>query len=145
LTQYFNDELTVDDFIPSSASVMQIDGSIYGVSSCTVSPVLYYNKDLFDEAGMPYPPSNPDEAWTWEEFADVAEKLTIKEGDKVDQFGTYGFTTFPNTVATILENEGAIFNEDYTATMMNSSEANVVLESILALQNNGFSPEAKLL
>jgi ABC-type glycerol-3-phosphate transport system substrate-binding protein len=35
---------------------MSIDGHIYGVSSCTVSPAIYYNKDIFDAAGVAYPP-----------------------------------------------------------------------------------------
>ncbi|MBD8067890.1 sugar ABC transporter substrate-binding protein [Bacillus sp. PS06] len=145
LTTYFNNELSINDFIPSSGEIMEIDGKIYGVSSCTVSPVLYYNKELFDEAGVAYPPSNPEEAWTWEEFSEAAEKLTVKDGNKTSQFGTYGFETFANTIAAILENDGSIFNEDFSATTMNSTEANEVLESILTLKNNGYSPEAKLL
>ncbi|WP_175639288.1 ABC transporter substrate-binding protein [Metabacillus schmidteae] len=145
LTQYFENELDIDDFIPSSGGIMSIDGSIYGVSSCTVSPVLYYNKDLFDQAGISYPPSNPDEAWTWDEFTKAAAQLTVKDGDKVTQFGTYGFETFANTIAGILENEGSVFNDDFTATIINSPQTKEVLEAILTVKQNGYSPEAKLL
>jgi multiple sugar transport system substrate-binding protein len=35
-----------------------------------------YNRDLFDKAGVPYP---KDGRWTWDEFRDVAKKLTIKD------------------------------------------------------------------
>ena len=33
---------------------------------------IYYNKDLFDKAGVPY----PKDGWTWEDFQDTAVKLT---------------------------------------------------------------------
>lgn len=44
LTPQFDAEFKREDFIPSAAQIMTIDGKIFGVSSCTVSPVLYYNK-----------------------------------------------------------------------------------------------------
>lgn len=46
--------------------------------------LLFYNQDLFDEAGVPY----PTEDWTWDDFLDACEKLTIdKDGDgKTDQY-----------------------------------------------------------
>jgi multiple sugar transport system substrate-binding protein len=42
---------------------------------------LYYNKELFDEAGVDY----PDDSWDWEQFLEAAKKLTDKEK------GIYGF------------------------------------------------------
>lgn len=46
--------------------------------------LLFYNKDLFDEAGVPY----PTEDWTWDDFLSACEKLTIdKDGDgETDQY-----------------------------------------------------------
>jgi multiple sugar transport system substrate-binding protein len=75
LTEHFNQEYSIDDYIPSAAEIMYVDGKVYGISSCTVSPVLYYNKEVFDEAGLDYPPSDPAEAWTWEEFVEIANKF----------------------------------------------------------------------
>ena len=34
--------------------------------------MINYNRDLFDEAGVDY----PKEGWTWDEFREVAKKLT---------------------------------------------------------------------
>ena len=39
--------------------------------------ILYYNKSLFDEAGVDYPPSKAAEAWTWDEFVAAARQLTV--------------------------------------------------------------------
>lgn len=50
--------------------------------------LLYYNKDMFDKAGLAYPPTSIDKAWTWDQFVDVAKKLTIdKNGKHPDEAG----------------------------------------------------------
>ena len=38
--------------------------------------VLYYNKDLFDAAKAPHPPADPKDAWEWDQFLEIARKLT---------------------------------------------------------------------
>ena len=53
-----------------------IDGKTYALPYKTSSWVVYYNKDIFDAAGVPY----PDGEWTWEEYYDIAGKLTSGEG-----------------------------------------------------------------
>jgi multiple sugar transport system substrate-binding protein len=40
---------------------------------------LYYNPDLFDKAGVSYPPAKPGE-WKWEDFLAASQKLTTGEG-----------------------------------------------------------------
>jgi multiple sugar transport system substrate-binding protein len=63
---------------------MAIDGVTYAVPYRQDSWLLYYNKDLFDEAGLDY----PDGSWTWDDYADAAAKLT--DGiDKKDVYGAY--------------------------------------------------------
>ncbi|RKP53239.1 sugar ABC transporter substrate-binding protein [Cohnella endophytica] len=50
--------------------------------------LMYYNKDMFDKANVPYPPSVLDKAWTWDEFVATAKKLTIdKKGKHPDEAG----------------------------------------------------------
>lgn len=50
-------------------------GSVYGLPRDIEVNVLYYNKDLFDKAGVKY----PDESWTWDDLLAAAEKLTVKD------------------------------------------------------------------
>lgn len=146
LTSSFNAEFKKDEFIPSSMQIMEINGKIFGISSCTVSPVLYYNKDIFDKLKMAYPPSDPAKAWTWEEFAANAKKLTLKEGGKVTQYGAYGLENFYMTTALILANGGKIFNDDITKSSLNSPETKQVLQAILDLRKkDGACPENKTL
>ncbi len=68
------------------ASQYQIDGKTYAVPYRGGGYHLYYNKDMFDEAHIPYPDMY--ESYTWEEFREVAKQLTHGEGgDKV--YGIY--------------------------------------------------------
>jgi multiple sugar transport system substrate-binding protein len=62
----------------------RFDGTnLYGVPENIQMMALYYNKDLFDAAGEPY----PDATWTYEKLLEVAKKLTITEGDRTTQWG----------------------------------------------------------
>ena len=46
--------------------------------------VMYYNKDMFDAAGVPYPAAD----WTWADFREIAKKLTVKDATgNVTQYG----------------------------------------------------------
>jgi multiple sugar transport system substrate-binding protein len=55
------------------------DGRLVGISIANETIVMYYNKRLFDEAGLPYPPSRAEAAWTWDRFLAVARRLTRDE------------------------------------------------------------------
>lgn len=68
------------------ATQYKIDGKTYAVPYRGGGYHLYYNKDMFDEAKIPYPDMY--ESYTWEEFREVAKQLTHGEGgDKV--YGVY--------------------------------------------------------
>ena len=55
---------------------LQIDGKTYGLPYEKTAWVLYYNKDLFDAAGVPYPSDD----MTWDQFRELAKKMTSGEG-----------------------------------------------------------------
>lgn len=63
-------------------------GDIYGMPKDVGPFALGYNKTMFEKAGIPLP--DKDKPYTWQEFIDVAKKLTKDtNGDgKPDQFGT---------------------------------------------------------
>jgi multiple sugar transport system substrate-binding protein len=56
----------------SAKNAYTIDGKTYGVPYRQDSWVLYYDKDLFDKAGVKY----PDGSWTWDDYAKNAKDLT---------------------------------------------------------------------
>lgn len=85
--------------------------------------VLYYNKDMFDAAGVAYPPASIENAWTWDQFLDAAKKLTIDSNGKhpgEDGFNPDSITQYGCMVENFtwqleqfcLSNGGGFYNED---------------------------------
>ena len=74
-----------EDFYPITIDAFTWDGEIACIPQNISSLVVYYNQDLFDAAGIPYPTDN----WTWDEFVKTAVTLTQDfDGDgTVDQYG----------------------------------------------------------
>lgn len=142
LTDLFDADYPFDDFIESSRTIMDIDGHIYGISSCTVSPIVYYNKDVFDAAGIDYPSADPATCWTIDEFRELAKQLTTE-----DIYGVYGLETVQDTFnAQLLSNGGARYNEDFTQSVVNSEAAKEVFETIKAIRvEDGSAPDATTL
>ena len=52
------------------------EGKWYGIGSCWVAPHIYYNADIFAEEGIEPPSNDPEQAWTWDRFVEVANALT---------------------------------------------------------------------
>ncbi|WP_100408043.1 ABC transporter substrate-binding protein [Bacillus solitudinis] len=87
----------------------------YGMVESFSNVVLYYNKELFDEAGVDYPSAD----WTWEDELEAAKALTNKENGI---YGTYAPIQFWEFYKTIEQNGGSIFNPDKTEATVNSAE-----------------------
>jgi multiple sugar transport system substrate-binding protein len=64
------------------------DGHLYGIPYDTGPILIYYNKDIFDKAKMPY----PDESWTLQKLKDVAQALTQGTGPSK----IFGMATLPS-------------------------------------------------
>lgn len=82
------------------------DNKNYAIPKDYDTTALWYNKALFDEAGIPY----PDETWTWDTLLETAKKLTNKE-NKIYGFGAplnshEGYYNF------IFQNGGYILSDD---------------------------------
>lgn len=72
----------------TNASMYEVDGKAYAVPYRQDSWVLFYNKDLFDKAGVEY----PDGTWTWDDYAEAAKQISanLKEQDPNSTvYGTY--------------------------------------------------------
>lgn len=70
---------------PQAVSGVMYGGKIYGLPRDMSNVILYYNKDMFDKAGVAYPNNN----WTWNDLTAAAKKLTkdTNNDGKTDQWG----------------------------------------------------------
>lgn len=60
---------------------LSVDGTIYAVPITGRTLELIYNRCHFEEAGIDGPPTTP------AEFLDIAQRLTVKDGDRVQRYG----------------------------------------------------------
>jgi multiple sugar transport system substrate-binding protein len=80
------DNYDLSAYYQSTLDMFQNNGGQYGLPASYSNVVLYYNKNLFDAAGLPYPDENMD----WTTFLTDAKQLTQDtNGDgTIDIFGT---------------------------------------------------------
>lgn len=67
-----------DNFYETTWNYNSIDGKIYGIPVGFTTHVLFYNKDIFDAAGLSYPTAE----WTWADL-EQASKTISKPDDNV--------------------------------------------------------------
>jgi multiple sugar transport system substrate-binding protein len=74
-----------EDYFPEPLEAFRLGGELMCLPQNLSSLVVYYNRDLFDAAGVPY----PEAGWTWDEFLAAAKALTRDiDGDGItDQHG----------------------------------------------------------
>ncbi|KYZ75589.1 ABC transporter substrate-binding protein [Anaerosporomusa subterranea] len=77
------DKIDVAKFEKNIMGYYTVDNKLYSMPFNTSTPILYYNKDAFKAAGLD--PEKPPR--TFEEVAEAARKLTVKEGGKVTRSG----------------------------------------------------------
>ncbi|HEY6979711.1 ABC transporter substrate-binding protein [Reyranella sp.] len=106
-------EAFLADFWPALHANATVDGELYAVPYQNSTPLLYYNKDHFKEAGLD--PEKPPK--TWSELVADAKKLTKGSGDNVERYGFsmpegYDYMGWIME-ALCLSNGGRYFNEEY--------------------------------
>lgn len=89
--------------------------------------VLYYNKDLFDAAGVEYPSND----MTWEEYYELAAKMTSGEGSS-KVYGSHNHTW------QALVTNWAVQDGKHTVVEQDYSFMKSWYEEGLALQDNGY-------
>jgi multiple sugar transport system substrate-binding protein len=57
-------------------------GRWYGIGSCWVAPHIYYNADIFAEAGIEPPSPDPAKAWDWPTLLEIGARLTVDANGK---------------------------------------------------------------
>jgi len=103
-------DFPLDDFYPQGLVDLGNEGDLRGLPLLLMPGLVYFNQDLFDAAGVPYPAPG----WQWEDLVTTAEALTSGEGDAKQ----YGFapsaSAAPEAMAFTLQH-GAYLVDDLDA------------------------------
>jgi multiple sugar transport system substrate-binding protein len=116
-------DINPDDFAHGVAQGFNMFGRWWGFPYDVSTFGVYYNKDMFDEAGVAYPPSFGQTPWTWDQFVDAAKKLTKPDGK---QWGVTWGTPLTNQYLTsnfIFSAGGRNFSDDLKKCVIGSPEA----------------------
>lgn len=108
-------------YATSLLEAYQTDGAQYALPSSFSTVVLFYNKDLFDAAGLDYPTSD----WTWADEKAAAEKLTDTAAGVWGDYQPIGYHEYFKTVA---QAGGQFLTDDGSATAFNSPQGKAAAE-----------------
>lgn len=132
LTDYINNdsEFDITKLNAGITDAYTVDGKIYGIAKDTDGFAVFYNKSLFDAAGVEY----PKDEWTIEEFAQTAKELTVN-----------GVTGWSNTTSDrvyynfMYSYGGSPYTEDASAANVNSKGSVEAMQILMDLMNNGYA------
>jgi multiple sugar transport system substrate-binding protein len=125
--------------VANGVELGRINGQTYGLAYTFSTPILFYNADLFREAGLD--PEQP--PTSWDEVLEYS--LAIRESS--DAWGIYVATTGRFdwiTQSLILSNGGRVLSEDRTTLMFGEPEAVGAIQQMRDLVDAGVMPNFTL-
>jgi len=130
LTPFINGDnpMNLDDFFGPMLDIGRIGDGIYTLPKDFSTIVVYYNRDIFEEAGVDFPTND----WTWEDFRETALALTTEDrwgsawaGGKrwvlplVYAFGGDVVSPDGSTVLGYMDSEGTIAGLEFLNQLIN--------------------------
>ncbi|GIO41357.1 ABC transporter substrate-binding protein [Paenibacillus apis] len=137
--------INVDSLVPNIIYSLE-PGNVIGIGPGPESFGLFYNEDIFKDAGIEPPPSKLSEAWTWDEFIEVAKKLTVDSKGRtaddpdfdpknIKQYGVSVSTWWGVYSNFIYSNGGDFVSEDGKSFALNQPAAVEALQKISDMMN----------
>jgi fructooligosaccharide transport system substrate-binding protein len=148
------DKSDFNDLVDASKSAMQWKGKIWASPLNESNVILFYNKDVFAEAGIKVPVDVKD-AWTFEQLLDACKKVVKKDGNKTTRYAIQ-----PTMFSVTNKNEGMtyedmlwlwwtggdILNPDATKAegYFNSDKSIKGIQFFADLYKNGYAPKEEI-
>lgn len=134
ITDYVTKEINKDE-VNGLEFNKDADGKYWGVPQGIQVGALFYNKDLFDKAGVSYPTAD----WTWDDLKAAAAKLTLDANGKnaddpafdknsVKQFGFTFFGSSRGAFNILKAYGGGVLDPTMTKSIINSPENKKAVE-----------------
>lgn len=115
-------------------------GYYYGVvKDFSLDNAIWINKKAFNDAGIPLPSTT--EPMTYDQLADYARRLTVREGDTTKRFGLNASVDWASIFESMLQSTGkSLWSEDTTETTLKSADTKKVIEFWAELVKEGVMP-----
>lgn len=125
----------LDDFLPSALEQVRHNGDVWGIPASATIDVLWYNQELFDEAGMPYPAGD----WSWNDVFLAADQLADGAGEDRQ----YGFLFWPYRSTFLVQGLGGpLADPDTTPPTFHFDDSSVIVaaQQLAALVEEKIAP-----
>ena len=130
-----SDKVDMSNYMSEITELYTYDGSYYAVPKDYDTIALWYNKTLFDEAGLDYPTAD----WTWDDVTEAAKKLTKDDGSQYglamrndnNQAGYYNL---------IYDNGGYIISDDKTKSGWDDEKTIAAMQTLEGWIKDGVIP-----
>ncbi len=133
------DEFDLGAFAPAVIDLLKArgGGKLYGLSPSFSSRALYYNKDLFDQHGIPY----PTDGMSWEEAMRLAARFPVKKDGDDPLYGLFQpsqTTEAFELIRTIGEAKGLSYADTDAGTVtIDSPEWKEIIEAVVEGYKSG--------
>lgn len=121
-------------FYPAALQAFNYEGAQLALPATFSTVVLFYNQDLFDQAGVEY----PTDTWTWDDATAAAKKIRALGSDTWGLYSPVQFFEFYKKAAQ--EGSCQFFNAEMTESTINSEGCVRALETMLSFQKEGVMP-----
>ena len=139
IDEYFTSE-ELSDFNPSIIQQGTYNGKLYTLGAMDSSVGIFYNKDMFEAAGIT--PATAENPWTLDELTEAAKKLTTDDCfgitmslDAKDETVIYFFLPLIQSQGSSIVSEDGLKTDGY----MNGEAAVNVLTWIKEMTDNGYA------
>lgn len=130
-----------NDILPNLLDAVKIEGSLYAWPLWVPPVGMFLNLDIFKERGVEV----PNDDWTYEEFVDIAKRLTFKRSNGQQVYGYSGVIDagVVNTWPIIMGDGGSPLSSDNKKYTFNSPEGISGLQKLvdLALKHKVTPPD----
>lgn len=118
------DGFDFDDFIPSLLERWEVDDAVYGIPFSTGPLIMYYNKDLYAEAGVKDPGQlMADGNWTWDTFRETSKELSAATGGPAYALNDFDFKNWTRLLPYLNAYDASPWNADATQCTLDAPEA----------------------
>ena len=131
--------LKIADLYPQVVDAFRYDGltagrgTLWGIPKDFTTVGFYYNKDLFQKAGVPLPKDD----WTWDDFIATARAIGAAKDDAGEHFTGAEFVTWPAMVRAYLFTEGRdVVGETFDDVTITDPKAMAALERLRAWRHD---------
>ena len=132
---------TLDDLIPAYKEALTYDGKLVGLPHHTDTIAIFYNKQMFEAAGIRIP-QNAADGWSLEEMTEISRKLKAENDLDTAFSGIWENGNGYRFLPLVYMNGGKILSDDGTRLAINSPETLEILTMLGDWTSEGLMPKA---